>query len=158
MSKMWAIIFLLALAGCKNFETQKLSSKELVDQELKQIDWKEVDRYPTFVVCQDYNSQEEVARCFAKVISEEIYKNLQQREINFKDSITEKAWLFISISEEGKTQLDSLQQSAKLQESLPNLKDWLQVAVRDLPKVYPAQKRGIPVATNFRLPIRFETE
>lgn len=158
MGKFRAIILFLVLLGCKNFETKKLSTKELVEHELKQIDWDKVDHYPSFVVCEDCAGQEEAKRCFAKVFSEEIYKDLRAKPINFIDSINEKTLLFVSITQEGKAHLDSLQASQKLKQSLPELETWLAKSVKTLPEIYPARKRGIPVSTSFTLPINFKTQ
>jgi hypothetical protein len=37
---------------------------------------------------------------------------------------------------------------------LPSLKDILKKSVEELPAIYPAIKRGIPVTTVYKLPIR----
>ncbi|WP_162985017.1 hypothetical protein [Mesonia aquimarina] len=157
MGKITLGFFLILFFGCKNFETKRVCSEEILQDELKQIDWNAIETYPTFANCEKYTESEQ-QDCFEQTFSKHIYAFLATKKVVLSDSINEKIWLHLSINSEGKPSLDSVHLSQTLVDNLPKFKTWLDSSVISLPKIYPARKRGIPVATNFKLPLRIESE
>lgn len=153
MQKIIGCILVVILFGCKNFETNKISSEEILQEQLRQIDWKEVENYPTFPECENCNDKEAQKRCFQQKLSSHIYASLAKHQVIISDSVEEKIWLQLTFSAEGKPSLDSVRSTSVLKQEIPQLQEWLDSAVMDLPKIYPAQKRGIPVKTSFKLPL-----
>ncbi|SHI42416.1 hypothetical protein SAMN04488096_101545 [Mesonia phycicola] len=147
------LLLLLFCLGCQNFETKKISSDEIVEEELKEFNWTEVEVYPSFKICEPIDNKQEKKSCFEKLFTQKIYTSLSQKKVILSDSIEEKMMLFISISSNGKPNLDSVEVSTFIQEKIPELHKWLEVSVNELPKIYPARKRGIPVKTSFKLPL-----
>ena len=66
--------------------------------------------------------------------------------------------LHLIVSDEGAPRIDSVEIDSMVTHHLPKIRTWIQESVDSLPKIYPASKRGIPVATNFKLPIVIEAE
>lgn len=150
------VLFVLFL-GCKNFETKKVSSDEIVANELKTINWKNVGDYPSFPACEHCVKKEAQQRCFEEKMASYLYKGLQNQQAFVVDSINEKIGLRISISAKGEPAIDSLDIPANLNKQLPKLSEWLHQAVDSLPRIYPAQKRGVPVATSFKMPLHIQS-
>lgn len=158
MQKFLYIIIVFSLLSCREFETKKLSSNELVQEEIKHIDWKNLDTYPTMDLCDAFTSKTEKRKCFENEISKHIFEVLEKYEVVLKDSIREELVLNILISREGIATLENVEISDSLIHQIPELKEWLNTAVSELPTIYPAEKRGIPVSSNFKLPLIIQSE
>lgn len=158
MGKITFGILLVLLIGCKNFQTKKLSSEEVLTEQLKHFNWNEVDIYPSFDSCQELLDKPALKKCFETVLTQHIYNEFSQHQIVSGDTIKEIVMLYLVISAEGSAEIDSVAISQELHEQIPDLKNWLASGIDKLPKIYPARTRGIPVATKFTLPIRVVSE
>lgn len=158
MKSIGYFILLIFLWGCKDFETKKLSSEELLEEELKELDWNNLDTYPDIKDCESYSSTQEKKHCFEREITGHIYQSLSEHEVTLKDSIYEKIYLSIKISTEGQPSLEEVKLSDRLEYEIPDLKDWLHQSIRELPQIYPGEKRGVPVTSEFKLPLIIQSE
>ena len=52
--------------------------------------------------------------------------------------------------------VDSINASYNIKNRLPKLDSLLKLSIENIPTSYPAIKRGIPVSTKYRLPIRIK--
>ncbi|MBW2962247.1 hypothetical protein [Mesonia aestuariivivens] len=147
------LLILIFCLGCQNFETQKISSNQIIEDELKEFNWNEVEVYPSFKECEHLSEISQKKACFEQEFTRKIYRYLQQKKVILSDSIQEKMMLFVSINSTGKPHLDSLKTSALIEKKLPQLESWLLESIQQLPQIYPARKRGIPVKTSFKLPL-----
>lgn len=151
-------ILLVVFTGCKNFETKKVSSDEILRQQLEHFNWDKVDTYPSFDACQEFIKPNELKKCFENLLVQHIYSEFAKHPIATTDSINETLRLYLVISDTGIPEIDSLAISAKLHQQIPQLKTWINQGLKSLPKIYPARTRGIPVATKFVLPIKIVSE
>ncbi|WP_283641295.1 hypothetical protein [Mesonia mobilis] len=152
------LLLLLLCFGCQNFETKKISSEDLVEEELKELNWQEVEVYPAFEACENLSETQAKKSCFEQQFALQLHESLQQKKVILSDSIQEKMLLYISINANGKPSLDSLETSALIEEKMPQMQSWLQESIQKMPKIYPARKRGIPVKTSFKLPLVIASE
>ena len=60
------LLLLLLCLGCQNFETKKISSDEIIQEELKEFNWQEVEVYPSFKECESFTETQEKKTCFEK--------------------------------------------------------------------------------------------
>lgn len=148
-------IFLLAatLISCKDFNLKKHSADEILQKELKSINWSEVDFYPTFEDCGVVTSKLESKTCFEAQIRETVRHRLSQQQIITTKKSPDTVILKLSITKEGEAQIKNIKVSEEISSQNPQLTDWLQDAISKLPEVYPAQKRGVPVPLDTQLPI-----
>ncbi len=158
MKRFLLIFIAFSFFSCKEFETKKLSSSEIAAEEIKHIDWKNLDTYPSLSICEDQSSKSANKQCFENEVSKHIFEILAHQEVNLKDSIREEVVLNIVISKEGKPFIDHISISDSLKNQIPELENWLKNAVADLPEIHPAEKRGIPVSSNFKLPLVIQSE
>lgn len=57
---------LCVFASCQYFSTEKISSESIYEEELKSINWTDVDTFPAFPGCDDLIAQEAQKNCFKK--------------------------------------------------------------------------------------------
>lgn len=158
MKKTLLLIFLVVLASCNNFETKKISSKQVLDQETKSLNWKEVDEYPAFENCKEITKLAAAKGCFETTVANSIYAYLEKQQPIVTEAIDDTLVLYLEISKNGKPTIDSVSVDTTVTNQLPNIKLWLTQSVDSLPKIYPASKRGIPVSSIFKMPILIKAE
>ncbi|MBZ9651404.1 hypothetical protein [Psychroflexus montanilacus] len=152
--KLWTSLFLiLLLCSCKDFDLKKQSAEQIMEEEMKSINWKEVDFYPTFQNCGSVTSKSKSKTCFETEIKNNIGNHLSQYQLKTSNSIRDTVVLKLHISAEGDTKIKDLKISDHIASQNPELETWLKEAISQLPEVYPAQKRSVPVPLHTELPI-----
>ena len=143
--------------SCQYFETDKISKETFYQEELKSIDWKDVDQYPAFPKCENLTEKTDQKRCFENTLSSHLRKAFTNhnaiaiRDLN--DTVTVK----LSISNNGKLSIIEMKITETVKAEFPLLHNWLEESIDTLRPAAPAYKRGIPVATQFTLPIIINT-
>lgn len=152
-------LFLLMLcASCKFFETEKISSEEFLEEELKSISWNEVDSYPVFSGCDEAAGKAAQKDCFENTLRHYVEDFLKEKEMVSTQSLSSTIYMNITIDDSGKISVPEITGDSLTFQELPNLKMQLKESLESLPKTEPALKRGIPVNTRFSLPIVIKTE
>ena len=147
------LIILFLCASCDKFSFAKRHQTQAIDTI---VDFSLVDTFPSFKNCDSIFDATQKADCFRKTIHFKIGEELQQYSFTIKDSISEKVFMNLIISSKGKVVLEKVQSSENCKLQLPELDSLLLLSVQNLPVIYPAIKRGIPVTTKYRLPIIIE--
>ncbi len=154
----FAFLILVSLTGCRDVETKKVSSDVILAEELKTIDMKEVDEYPTFTVCDTFMGQRAKRECFERGLTENFHAFLASKILVFDHKIEDTIWLNLTITANGNAELTNIQIPDSLCAQVPKMKQWLRQSMDSLPKIYPAIKRGIPVKTAFKMPVVINVE
>jgi len=131
--------------------TKKIKTNALIDTVL---DFSSVDISPSFKVCDSIIDKRKKTDCFRTTIHQKIGEELAQYSFTIKDSISEIVWVDLRINSKGVIVLDEIDSPEKIKKELPELDSLLDISVKKLPIIFPALKRGIPVTTQYRLPIR----
>ncbi|CAM4331212.1 hypothetical protein [Gillisia hiemivivida] len=158
MRKILLLLIFPFLVCCKNFETKKISSEEVFNQETQSLNWKEVDEYPAFENCKNITELEKARDCFESTVANSIYAYLVKQQPIVTQSIDDTLFLYLEISKSGKPVVDSIRVDSVVTYQLPELDKWVRQSVDSLPKIYPAIKRGIPVSSVFKMPIIIKAE
>ncbi|RZJ29863.1 MAG: hypothetical protein EOO48_06475 [Flavobacterium sp.] len=143
--------------GCQYIEKAP-SKDELLDKEMKSVNWNEVDEYPSIADCEALKDKTERRHCFFEFLTEEIQQKLGIDTLAILypklDTIQVKVTVFpdSTIGFEPNFTKDSTIYDTKRIDSI------LHARLVDFPKVSPAIKRGIPVKSQFLLPILLKTE
>jgi flagellar motor protein MotB len=156
---MYRVLFVLCsllLTSCNYFESKKVSKDSIVEQELKTFTWNEVDTYPSFKICDSFETEALKKTCFETEITNQIFEALNKTNVEVYDAFSETIELQLIISEEGVFSISSLKTSDSLKTLIPEINKVLSNSITNLPKVYPAIKRGQYVKTQFVLPILIE--
>ena len=151
------LVFIL-FNSCQYFDKQVPSEKELLQKELKSINWKEVDEYPSVVDCDKIEDKKQREQCFFEVLTQLIQEKLCNDTLTMLypelDTIEVKVTVFPNATMKFEPQFpkDSVAYDKIKIDSI------LKVRLVDFPKINPAIKRGIPVKTQFILPVILKVE
>lgn len=160
MKKTIQLLFLLlAIQSCQYFEKQVPDEKELLEQELKKINWDEVDEFPSVLQCDTIKDAAIKKQCFfdymAQTIQDRIGIDTLRIEYPKIDTINVKITINTDSSLQFETQYtnDSIALADKTK-----IDSILMSRLSDFPKVEPAIKRGVKVKTQFVLPVIIKME
>jgi hypothetical protein len=141
--------------SCDYLSFRKNNKQEKLDTI---VNVKEVDVFPSFKVCDSIIDKAGKTDCFRSVIHQEIAQNLASENIKVKRPVDETITVVITIHSEKIIALKSISASDSLHREIPDLKKMIEKSIAKLPKVFPATKRGIPVTSEYILPIRVKLE
>lgn len=149
---------LLLLQSCQYFEKKVPNEQELLDKQMKEINWNEVDEYPSVADCEKLTDANQRKQCFFEFLTATIQQKLAIDTLSTMfpklDTIEVKVTVLPNSTMEFEPQFpkDSVAYDTIKIDSI------LRVRLVDFPKVNPAIKRGIPVKTQFVLPVIIKSE
>jgi len=147
------LLMVLFITSCDKFSFSK--NKNIQDLDTI-VDFSSVDTFPSFKPCDSIIDKTKKTDCFRTTIHQKIGAELLQHTFIIKDSIDEIIYVDLIISSEGIFTLHAIQSSNNIKKVLPQLDGLLRESVEKLPKIYAANKRGIPVSVKYSLPIRIK--
>ena len=152
--RVFSFLFLLFLiTSCDKFSFSKNKDIQVLDTI---VNFSSVDTSPSFKICDSIIDKRRKSDCFRTTIHQKIGVELQQHEFSIKHSISEIVYVDVLINSKGKIILETIESSDDIKTQLPKLAAILKLSVDRIPDIYPAIKRGIPVTTKYRLPIKIE--
>ena len=150
------ILILLSMASCQYFDHQVPDEKTLLEKELKNINWNQVDELPQFASCDSVADKTQKKQCFFDYLTQLIQQKLNGDTLSVLypqlDTINVKVTVSADSNLIFEPQLDSLSYDTAKIDSI------IKTRLVDFPKVSPAIKRGIPVKTQFILPVILNVE
>ena len=146
---------MISFTSCDYFSFEKNKNLEKIDMD---VDFTSVDFSPSFKVCDSLINKLKKTDCFRTTMHQEIYESLTENYIQLKKDVDETIVVVIKIQADKQVVLASIKASDSLLKYIPSLKEMIKKSIADLPDVYPAIKRGIPVTTQYKLPIRIKLE
>lgn len=152
------VSILLTVTSCQFFETEKFSTQEFYEEELKTIDWNDIDQYPVFTDCDGLLEKSVQERCFIEVLTTSIMRSNWESHSSINRSLRDTVWINFEISEKATITVKEVTLDSVLERSFPRLRKALIEQVDSVKLIAPAYKRGIPVRTAFSLPIVITTE
>ena len=158
MKKLLPILLLMLLQSCQYLEKKVPNEKELLDKQIKEINWNEVDEYPSVADCEKLTDATQRKQCFFEFLTTTIQQKLSIDTLSALfpklDTIEVKVTVFPNANMEFEPQFpkDSVAYDTIKIDSI------LRARLVGFPKVNPAIKRGIPVKTQFVLPVIIRSE
>ena len=143
----------LFITSCDKFSFSK--NKNIQDLDTI-VDFSSVDTFPSFQPCDSIIDKTKKTDCFRTTIHQKIGAELLKHTFIIKDSIDELIYVDLIINSKGIFTLHAIQSSNNIKKVLPQLDGLLRESVEKLPKIYAANKRGIPVSVKYSLPIRIK--
>jgi hypothetical protein len=153
LKKFSLFLVILVFNSCRYFEKQLSSQKELLQKELKSINWNEVDEFPSLADCDKIDNKTQRQQCFFEILTQLIQEKLDADTLSVLcpelDTIDVKVTVFPNSTMQFEPQFpkDSVSYDTVKIDSILNAR------LVDFPKVNPAIKRGIPVKTQFIIPV-----
>lgn len=151
------ILSSILFGACNYLEKQVPSQEALLKKELKMINWKEVDEFPTFGNCDSLVNKVDKRNCFFAYLTTLIQQKLSADTLLVLypklDTINVKVTVFANSFMKFEPQItDSLSYYP------PKIDSIIIAILTNFPKIKPAIKRGTPVKTEFVLPVILSVE
>lgn len=158
MKKISLLVLVLIVQSCQYFEKQVPSEKELLDQQIKEINWKEVDQYPSIVDCEKLTDPVQQKQCFFEFLASTIQQKLSVDTLKILFPKLDTIEVKVTVNSDATMQFEPQFPKDTVAYDTIKIDSILKIKLVDFPKVNPAIKRGIPVKTQFVLPVIIKTE
>lgn len=157
MQKFYAIWLLGLLASCNLFVSREETTNNMVNKELLEIDWNDVDQYPLFEGCEESLDKLAQRRCFEEAMLGYFSESLQGLRFQVNNDLNDTIYVDFLIDEHGFITVQNVQEKESVLNEISNFNSEVSRRLNDLTTVAPALKRGVPVSIKFRLPIVLNT-
>ena len=157
MRQLCILSILCMLTSCDFFTSKEEKTSELVNEQLQQIDWTAVDNYPLFDNCDETVSKIAQRNCFEKELTKHFSKSLREYDYRINAQTDPKILVDFLINQDGRITITDIQKDSALDTEMPEFDKIITKAIKNVPPLAPALKRGIPVRTKFRIPIMLKT-
>ena len=89
--KNWLVLVVLYVLfqSCQFFETEKISSETFLKDEIKSINWKDVDQYPVFLNCDTFTEKKQQKSCFESTLSAHLYQVINSEKMTVTNDLNE---------------------------------------------------------------------
>lgn len=151
--KRFLFVFLILLTSCDYFQSNKVSTQQLLEEEMQAINWNDVDDYPTFSHCDIATTNAEKKACFENHLYTLLSSHLEKQHIVVTEDVSDTVVLKIHIDKTGYFSIKAIDMDEVTRDQIPQLDGILRHSFDSLPKIYPAIKRSQQVATEFSLPV-----
>lgn len=153
--KRYLIIITISLGcySCQYIDNQIPSKKKLIEKELKAINWNEVDEYPTVQDCELLEDKVEQKKCFFEFLSAQIQDKLAVPPLLILYPELDTIEVKITIFADSRLEFEPLFPKDSIAFDSIKIDSILKTRLVDFPKIKPAIKRGLPVKTQFVLPV-----
>lgn len=157
MNRIFTLLVLLSLFSCKKVDAVLLRffGEEKIMEE--QIDYSSIDFYPLFDGCKAI-SFEESKVCFETILHAKLEERIQGLQLTTEESVTDTISVKLTVNKKGELGCNEVLMNEDLNYFFPYLSSDVIALIKDLPKVIPAQKRGIPVFSSYTIPLVIETQ
>lgn len=147
------LFFTLFFVSCDVFFSKK---ENIIIKEIP-IDYKTIDAYPLLPECKNITDRVLQKKCFYEKLSNKIQISLTSHLLESTDKTQGNILIKVHISSIGKASIKSVQIANNIKVAMPKLDSLIRVSIAQLPVLQPAIKAGIPVASEFSLPISINT-
>ena len=134
------------------------SEEELLQKRLKEINWNEVTVYPSVAKCDSILDKELQKECFFKYLTEIIHQKIAPDSLLTNAKVLDTIEVRITVFPDSQITFEPLFSSDSLTYDKQKTDSIIRARLTDFPKIEPAQKEGIPVKTQFILPVILKTD
>ena len=160
MRKIILILFFLSqlFSSCQYFDKQVPSEKELLQKELKAINWKEVDEFPSIAGCEKIEDKTQRQQCFFEYMTQLIQQRLDVDTLSVLYPELDTIEVKVTVFPNSRIMFEPLFPKDSVAYDTVKIDSILKARLVDFPKINPAIKRGLPVKTQFILPVILKVE
>ena len=153
----FGILLGLCLVSCEWFTSRETKTRKLVEEEIRSINWNEVDQFPLFEACDETASKPEQQECFQNTLVMHLGMALQDFEFRSDQPLEDILYVDFLVDSQGGISILSIEENKLLSAENPEFERIISGTLRSLPRLQPALKRGIPVTARFRIPLVIQT-
>jgi hypothetical protein len=157
--KLFSVFLLLfSMVSCHYFEKEVPDEKELLEQELKKINWDEVDEFPSVLQCDTIKDAEIKKQCFFNYLTQTIQERIGIDTLQILYPEMDTIEVKVTINPDASLQFEPQFSKDSVTYDRTKIDSILTARLSDFPKVEPAIKRGIKIKTQFVLPVIIKVE
>lgn len=159
MNKFHSVFFIFILmVSCQYFEKPVPSEEELLQKRLKEINWKEVTDYPSVAECDSILDKEQQKACFFNYLSTIIHQKMASDSLSTPTKIMDTLDVRVTIFPDATLSFEPIFKKDSVSYDKQKIDSLIKSRLTDFPKIEPALKEGIPVKTQFILPVILKME
>ncbi len=153
MRKVVVLACICLFTSCDWFTSKEEKTQELVQEEMQNINFNEVDRYPLFANCDEMVSKPAQKLCFEETLLMHFSKTLQDFDFVLETEINDTIYVDFMMDKTGAITVLGIEKNMSIDDEMPEFNGVISQSLKSMPKIEPALKRGIPVNAKFRIPI-----
>jgi hypothetical protein len=134
------------------------SEKDLLQKELKSINWKEVDEFPSVYGSDTIENKIERQQCFFEYMTQLIQHKLSVDTLSVLYPELDTIEVKVTVYPNSRIIFEPLFPKDSVAYDTVKIDSILKARLVGFPKINPAIKRGIPVKTQFILPVILKVE
>jgi hypothetical protein len=158
LKKYCVYIILFSFFSCQYSDRKVPSEKDLLAKEIKDINWKEVDEYPSIIDCEKLTDAAMRKQCFFEFMASTIQEKLSVDTLKILFPKLDTIEVKVTVNPDASMKFEPQFPKDTVAYDTIKIDSILKAKLIDFPKVNPAIKRGIPVKTQFILPVIIKTE
>ena len=153
MKKLVTVLLCLNLVSCQYFNKPQASKEDLLKKELNAINWNEVDEYPSISECDKIEDKTEQQQCFFDFLTQTIQQKLNGDTLTILYPELDTIEVKVTVFANSKLLFEPQFSKDSLTFDVIKIDSILKARLVNFPKINPAIKRGLPVKTQFILPV-----
>ncbi len=158
MKYLLALLVLVLLTSCDLFVSKEKRTQELIDQEIREIDWNAVDSYPLFENCDETQTKKGQRECFEQEVLTHCSKALKEFEFVLLEGTDPTVQVDFLVDQDGTLSVLNIEKDTAIDTQMPEFDKMIRQSLQNIPPLAPALKRGMPVKSKFRIPIVLKSE
>lgn len=158
MKKAFALFLFSLFFSCQYLEKQVPSEDDLLNKQLKEINWNEVDDYPSVVDCEKLKDASQRKQCFFEFLIANIQQKLPVDSLSIVFPELDTIEVKVTVLPNANMEFEPQFPKNSVAYDTIKIDSIMRMRLFDFPKVNPAIKRGIPVKTQFVLPVIIRRE
>lgn len=153
MRKVAVLACFCLFTSCDWFISKEEKTQELVNEEMRSINFNEVDKYPLFDNCDEMLDKKGQLECFQSTLLTHYIGTLKEFEFNFDSEVNTTVYVDFLVDNKGEISVLEVQRNEEIENQIPGFRSIITQSLKGLPPLSPALKRGVPVSSKFRIPI-----
>jgi len=155
---LFVIFFVLLFSSCDFISPKKSSLQNLAVIDTV-IDYSTVDVYPLLRECNNCDTNKKQNLCFENELIKKLEGILNKSKIKAANSFNDTIYVDLLVDNNGKVTVVGFQSTDKISKEIPTFDSIIEHSIQQLPNLMqPSIKRGIPVRSQFKLPILVNIE
>ena len=131
---------------------------ELLEKQIKAINWDKVDEYPSVLECEKLMDKSQRELCFFEFLTNTIQQKIGMDSLTTLYPKIDTIEVKVTIYPDARLQFEPQFPKDTVAYDTIKIDSILKSRLIDFPKINPAIKRGIPVKTQFVLPVILKRE
>lgn len=147
------LLFSLLGVSCQYFDKQVPDEDALLQERLNEINWKEVSSYPSLAECDVITDKALKKECFFSAMARLVQEKLGADTIALLYPQLDTIQVKVTVFADARLQFEPQFPKDSVQYDTVKIDSIIKARLVDFPKVEPAQKEGVPVTSQFVLPV-----